>query len=71
MFGLDADKVEIWDFFHRVKYASLEDKLDQTLEEARVLEGQCILLDLKVTGIRVRTVAIAYELYAYTVRIAV
>lgn len=48
LFGLDPDKVEIWDFFHRSKYAKLEDKLDQTLEESRVLEGQDILLDDKV-----------------------
>lgn len=48
MFGLDADKVEIWDFFHRNKYGSLEDKLDLTLEESRILEGQDILLDEKV-----------------------
>eukprot|EP00878_Enallax_costatus_P011714 GHUV01012229.1.p1 GENE.GHUV01012229.1~~GHUV01012229.1.p1 ORF type:complete len:397 (+),score=120.37 GHUV01012229.1:268-1458(+) len=46
-FGLDTDKVEIWDFFHRSKYAKLEDKLDQTLDECRVLEGQDILLDDK------------------------
>lgn len=49
MFDLDTNKVEIWDFFHRSKYATLEDKLEATLEEARVLEGQGILLDDKVS----------------------
>jgi DUSP domain len=47
-FGVDPAKTEIWDFFHSSKYACLEDHLDKSLSEARVLDEQAILLDDKV-----------------------
>lgn len=47
-FGLDADKVEIWDYFNHGKYANLEKDLDKDLDAARILDEQPILLDDKV-----------------------
>eukprot|EP00879_Flechtneria_rotunda_P018400 GHRR01019301.1.p1 GENE.GHRR01019301.1~~GHRR01019301.1.p1 ORF type:complete len:366 (+),score=128.13 GHRR01019301.1:849-1946(+) len=46
-FDVDPSKVDIWDFFHNSKYATLEALLDKTLEEARILDEQPILLDDK------------------------
>jgi hypothetical protein len=47
-FGVDPAGIEIWDFFQEGKYANLEGQLDKTLDEARVLPEQPILLDEKV-----------------------
>jgi hypothetical protein len=47
-FGVELDAVEIWDFWHQGKYANLELELDSTLEAARIMEKQAILLDDKV-----------------------
>lgn len=47
-FGLEPDKVEIWDYFNHGKYACIEKDLDKDLETARILDEQPILLDDKV-----------------------
>jgi hypothetical protein len=47
-FGLEPRAIEIWDFYHHSKYANLESSLDKTLNEARILDEQPILLDEKV-----------------------
>lgn len=56
-FGVDTEKIEIWDFFHNNKYASLESQLDKDLEEARILDDQPILLDDKVLAAGVAAAA--------------
>jgi hypothetical protein len=49
-FGVESDKVEIWDYFNHGKYANLDKELDKDLEAARILDQQPILLDDKVGG---------------------
>jgi hypothetical protein len=47
-FGVEPDKVEIWDYFNHGKYANIDKELDKDLETARILDEQPILLDDKV-----------------------
>jgi hypothetical protein len=49
-FGVEPDKVEIWDYFNHGKYANLDKELDRDLVTARILDEQPILLDDKVGG---------------------
>eukprot|EP00882_Tetradesmus_deserticola_P008738 GHRQ01009215.1.p1 GENE.GHRQ01009215.1~~GHRQ01009215.1.p1 ORF type:complete len:470 (+),score=231.36 GHRQ01009215.1:579-1988(+) len=46
-FGVDPASIDIWDFFHHSKHANLEGHLDKTLNDARILDEQPILLDEK------------------------
>lgn len=47
-FSLETTKVDIWDFFQNSKHAKLENSMDRTLSDARILDEQTILLDDKV-----------------------
>eukprot|EP00882_Tetradesmus_deserticola_P015244 GHRQ01016235.1.p1 GENE.GHRQ01016235.1~~GHRQ01016235.1.p1 ORF type:complete len:328 (+),score=162.42 GHRQ01016235.1:579-1562(+) len=46
-FGVDPATIAMWDFFHHSKHANLEGHLDKTLNDARILDEQPILLDEK------------------------
>lgn len=48
-FGLEVDKVRMWDYYHGSKYALL-DQADRTLESARIMNEQKILLEVKTNG---------------------
>lgn len=47
-FGVEPDKVEIWDYFNHGKYANIDKDLDKDLDAARILDEQPVLLDDKV-----------------------
>lgn len=44
---LDPEDVSVWDYYHDSKYRCLDNKLEQTLEDASILEEQPILLEVR------------------------
>lgn len=43
--SLDADKVRIWDYFNKRKYANLEDSITKSLDDCRIYDANDILLE--------------------------
>jgi hypothetical protein len=44
-FGVDPQAVLLWDYFEACRFILLEDQLHCTLQQARLLDGQALLLD--------------------------
>jgi hypothetical protein len=44
-FGVDPQAVMLWDYFESCRFILLEDQLHCTLQQARLLDGQPLLLD--------------------------
>uniref|UniRef100_A0A7S1FB39 Ubiquitin carboxyl-terminal hydrolase n=1 Tax=Noctiluca scintillans TaxID=2966 RepID=A0A7S1FB39_NOCSC len=45
--GVDFDKVRIWDYFNKKRFANLEEKMDKSLDDCRIFEDNDILLELQ------------------------
>lgn len=46
--GLESDKVRLWDYFNRRKYANLEENPNRSLEDCRIFDNNDILLEEKL-----------------------